>query len=120
MGDKLIMSDGSNILYFLEPKTFSEINRVEVFDNNGPVNQLNELELINGKVYANVYLTDKVVVIDPNTGVVDAEIDFTGLLSDNDKHRNIDVLNGIAWDSKSQRLFVTGKNWPKLFEVELN
>lgn len=120
MGDMLIMSDGSNILYFLEPKTFSEIKRVEVFDNNGPVNQLNELELINGKVYANVYLTDKVVVIDPSTGVVESEIDFTGLLSDNDKHRNIDVLNGIAWDSKSQRLFVTGKNWPKLFEVELN
>lgn len=119
MDNMLIMSDGSNILYFLEPKSFSEIKRVEVYNNRGPVNQLNELELINGKVYANIYQTDKMVIINPNTGLVEAEIDFSGLLSEADKHRNIDVFNGIAWDEENQRLFVTGKNWPKLFEVEI-
>ncbi len=117
--DMLIMSDGSNILYFLEPKSFSEIKRVEVYNHQGPINQLNELEYINGKVWANIYQTEKVVIIDPQTGQVEAEIDFSGLLSEADKHRNIDVFNGIAWDEENQRLFVTGKNWPKLFEVEV-
>jgi glutamine cyclotransferase len=119
MDDMLIMSDGSNILYFLEPKSFSEIKRVEVYNNRGSVNLLNELEFINGKVYANIYQTDKMVIINPHTGLVEAEIDFSGLLSEADKHKYIDVFNGIAWDEENQRLFVTGKNWPKLFEVEV-
>lgn len=118
-GDTLIMSDGSNILYFLEPRSFSELKRIEVYDNNGPVTQLNELELINGMVFANIYQTDKVAIINPYSGKVEAEVDFSGLLSDTDKHRNIDVLNGIAWDSEGERLFVTGKNWPKLFHVKI-
>lgn len=120
MDNMLVMSDGSNVLYFLEPKSFTEIKRVEVFDNLGPVNQLNELELIKGKIYANIYLTNKIVVIDPPSGRVDAEVDFSELLSEKDRHKDIDVFNGIAWDSKGNRLFVTGKNWPKIFEVELN
>lgn len=119
VGDKLVMSDGSNILYFLESKSFTEVKRVEVYDNNGAVNQLNELEYINGKIYANIYLTDTIVIINPNTGMVEAEIDFTGLLKQADRHPKIDVLNGIAWDSNNQRLFVTGKYWPKLFEVKV-
>jgi glutamine cyclotransferase len=117
--DTLIMSDGSNILYFLEPKSFSELKRIEVYDNNGPVTQLNELEYIDGKIYANVYQTDRIVIIDPATGMVEAQVDFKGLLSSSDKHRNIDVFNGIAWDQENHRLFVTGKNWPKLFHVEI-
>jgi glutamine cyclotransferase len=117
--DMLVMSDGSNILYFLEPKSFSEIKRVEVYNDKGPVNQLNELEYIKGRIYANVYQSDKIVIINPHTGVVEAEVNFSGLLSNSDKHSNIDVFNGIAWDEKTQRLFVTGKNWPKLFQVEL-
>jgi glutaminyl-peptide cyclotransferase len=117
--DMLIMSDGSNILYFLEPKSFTEIKRIEVYNNNGPVNQLNELEYINGKIYANIYQSETVVIINPQSGVVEAEVNFSGLLSDSEKHRNIDVFNGIAWDEKNQRLFVTGKNWPKLFQVEI-
>ncbi len=120
MDNMLVMSDGSNVLYFLEPKSFTEIKRVEVFDNLGPVNQLNELELIKGKIYANIYLTNKIVVIDPTSGRVDAVVNFSELLSEKDKHKDIDVFNGIAWDSKGSRLFVTGKNWPKVFEVELN
>lgn len=117
--NQLVMSDGSHVLYFLEPENFSEIRRVEVYDSNGPVSQLNELEYIDGKIWANVYQTDLVVVIDPETGAVETEINFKGLLKPSDRHSNIDVLNGIAWDSESRRLFVTGKNWPKLFEVEV-
>lgn len=117
--NQLVMSDGSNLLYFLEPENFAELRRVEVYDSNGPVNQLNELEYIDGKIWANVYQTDLVVVIDPETGAVETEINFKGLLKPSDRHSNIDVLNGIAWDSESRRLFVTGKNWPKLFEVEV-
>jgi glutaminyl-peptide cyclotransferase len=117
--DKLVMSDGSNILYYLEPQTFSEVKRLEVYNHLGPVTQLNELEYINGKIYANIYLSDKIVIINPETGMVEAEVDFSTLLSPNDKHRTIDVFNGIAWDDENQRLFVTGKNWPKLFEVKI-
>ena len=118
-GDKLIMSDGSNILYINEPESFTEVSRIEVFDNNGPVNYLNEMEIINGKIWANVYQSNRIVIIEPTTGIVEAEVDFTGILKKEDTHRNIDVFNGIAWDEKSNRLFVTGKYWPKLFEVEV-
>jgi glutamine cyclotransferase len=117
--DTLIMSDGSNTLYFLEPKSFTELKRIEVYDNNGPVSQLNELEYIDGKVYANVYQTDMIVIIDPSSGIVEAQVDFTGLLKPSEKNQNIDVFNGIAWDCEGKRLFVTGKNWPKLFHVEI-
>ena len=119
VGDKLVMSDGSNILYYLEPKSFSEIKRVEVYNDQGPVSQLNELEYIDGKIYANIYLTNKIVIIDPQTGMVDAEVDFSSILPQADRHANIDVFNGIAWDKENRRLFVTGKNWPKLFEVKI-
>ncbi|HNS30987.1 MAG TPA: glutaminyl-peptide cyclotransferase [Tenuifilaceae bacterium] len=119
MHDTLIMSDGSNVLYFLEPKSFTELRRVEVCDSNGPVSQLNELEYIQGKVYANIYQTDRIVIINPSSGMVEAQVDFSNLLKLSDRHRNIDVFNGIAWDEENQRLFVTGKNWPKLFQVEI-
>lgn len=117
--EQLVMSDGSNVLYFLEPQSFTEQSRIEVYDNNGPVNQLNELEWIDGKIYANIYLSERMVIIDPTTGRVEAEVDFSNLLDNKDKHANIDVFNGIAWDGAKRRLFVTGKNWPKLFEVKL-
>lgn len=116
---ELIMSDGSNIIRFMEPDNFSEVHRIEVFDDKGPVNQLNELELINGDLYANIYQTDLIVIINPETGMVKGVIDFKGLLKDSDRTGNIDVLNGIAWDEAGKRLFVTGKLWPKLFQVEL-
>ncbi len=116
---ELIMSDGSNVIHFMEPDNFAEIHRIEVFDENEAVNQLNELELINGDLYANVYQTNNIVIIDPKTGVVKGLIDFKGLLKDADKTGNEDVLNGIAWDEAGKRLFVTGKLWPKLYQVEL-
>lgn len=118
-GKDLIMSDGSNVIHYMEPENFGELKRIEVYDNNGPVDQLNELEYINGDLYANVYQTDKIVIINPETGMVKGEIDFKGLLKASDRTNSVDVLNGIAWDETGKRLFVTGKLWPKLYHVEI-
>jgi glutamine cyclotransferase len=118
-GEKLIMSDGTATLYFWDPETLAEIGRVEVRDANGPVVRLNELEYINGEVYANVWQTNHIVRIDPTTGWVSGSIDLTGLLTAEDLTEPVDVLNGIAYDADNDRLFVTGKLWPKLFEIEL-
>ncbi len=120
LGNNLVMSDGSYTLYVLSPESFNEIRRIEVYDNIGPVNQLNELELIDGKIYANVYQTDNIVIVDPGTGCVTGKIDLTGLLDKTKiKDHDVDVLNGIAWDEKGKRLFLTGKWWPEMYEVEL-
>jgi glutamine cyclotransferase len=116
-GEHLIMSDGSNNLYVLDPKYFSVIRRISVYDDRGPVNQLNELEYIDGTIYANVYQTDDIVRIDPSCGKVLARINLRGILPRKEYHSDTDVLNGIAWDAQGKRIFVTGKNWPKLFEV---
>jgi glutamine cyclotransferase len=118
-GKELIMSDGSNIIHYMDPDNFAEIRHIEVYDNKGEVNQLNELEYINDEIFANVYQTDRMVIIDPKTGMVKGDIDFTGLLKDSDRTNEVDVLNGVAWDSAGKRLFVTGKYWPKLYQVEL-
>ncbi len=116
-GEYLIMSDGTNNLYYLEPKYFSVKRRVSVYDDRGPVNRLNELEYIDGTIYANVYQTDDIVRIDPSCGKVLARISLRGILPRKEYHSDTDVLNGIAWDPQGKRIFVTGKNWPKLFEV---
>jgi glutamine cyclotransferase len=92
---------------------------VAVTDATGPVTRLNELEYIQGEVYANVWQTDRVARIDPATGQVTAWIDLSGLLSPEDRQQPVDVLNGIAYDAANDRLFVTGKLWPKLFEIDL-
>lgn len=118
-GKQLIMSDGTANIYFRDPETFAEIRRIEVTDNNSPVRNLNELEYIDGDIFANVWQTDRLVRIDPQTGKVKAWIDLTGLLSQEDRFNRVDVLNGIAFDANTQRLFVTGKWWPKLFEIKL-
>jgi glutamine cyclotransferase len=118
-GERLIMSDGTALLYFRDPATLAEIGRVEVFDENGPVILLNELEYINGEVFANIYRTDRIARIDPQTGQVLGWIDLAGLLGPEDRTQPVDVLNGIAYDAETNRLFVTGKLWPKLFEIEL-
>lgn len=118
-GSRLIMSDGTSNLYFLDPKTFQEISRVEVRDHTGPVHRLNELEYIQGQVYANIWQTDRIARIDPGTGWVTAWIDLTGLLPLEDRLQGADVLNGIAYDAERDRLFVTGKLWPKLFEIKI-
>lgn len=118
-GSELIMSDGSNIIHFMNPNGFAETRRIEVFDNYGPIRNLNELEYIDGKIWANVYTTNRVVVIDPKSGAVISDIDLSKILKDSDRTGNEDVLNGIAYDSASKRIFVTGKNWAKLYEVKI-
>ncbi len=118
-GTELIMSDGSNTIHFMEPNGFAELRRIEVYDNNGPVRMLNELEYVNGKIFANVYLTNKVVVIDPKSGEVLSEIDFSNILKSSDKNGDEDAFNGIAYDSINNRFFVTGKNWSKLYEIRI-
>ncbi len=116
-GEFLYMTDGSHIIYVLDPNTYSVVKQIPVLDNKDRVFYLNELEYINGFIYANIYLTEQIVKIDPKTGKVVATIDFTGLLPDALKTEDTDVLNGIAFDKKNNRIFVTGKNWPKLYEV---
>ena len=117
-GTHLIMTDGSATLYFLDREYLKEVRRIEVCDNKEPVRQLNELEYINGELWANVYLTDVILRIDPKTGVVLGRINMSGLLKDNEK-TGADVLNGIAFDEKTGKIYVTGKNWPKLFEISV-
>lgn len=118
-GTRLIMSDGSSTLRFLDPQTFEKTRELEVFDNSGPVTRLNELEYIQGEIYANVWQTDRIVRISPETGRVIGWIELSGLLTEEDRSQPVDVLNGIAYDAEADRLFVTGKLWPKLFEIEL-
>ena len=118
-GERLIMSDGTSTLHFLDPDTLEETGQIQVYDNEGPVTRLNELEYIRGEIYANVWQTDRIARIDPRTGQVTGWIDLAGLLSQEDRSQPVDVLNGIAYDGQLDRLFVTGKLWPKLFEIEL-
>jgi glutamine cyclotransferase len=118
-GRRLIMSDGTPTLRFWDPATFGEIGSVEVHAGTDPVTRLNELEYIDGKVFANIWQTDFIAIIDPDTGQVTAWIDLQGLLGPEDYIEPVDVLNGIAYDASSGRLFVTGKLWPKLFEIAL-
>ena len=118
-GRYLIMSDGSANLYFLDPDTYERVGKLEVYDDKGPVSKLNELEFINGEIYANVWGSYRIARINPTTGSVSAWIDLTGILSDEDKTNREGVLNGIAYDKDNGRLFVTGKLWPKLFEIKI-
>ena len=118
-GIKLIMSDGSSTLYFLDPVTFDKIGSIEVTAAGEPIRRLNELEYINGEIFANIYRTDRIARINTVTGNVIAWIDLSGILQYKDTNPQTDVLNGIAYDSDSDRLFVTGKKWQKLFEIEL-
>ncbi len=114
----LLMSDGSDILYFLDPNTYQAQRQVQVKDSNGPVGLLNELEYINGEIYANIWTSNKIAIISPKDGEVRAWIDLEGLLPEEDREGS-NVLNGIAYDASGDRLFVTGKLWPKLFEIKL-
>jgi glutaminyl-peptide cyclotransferase len=116
----LILSDGSATVRFLDPKSFRVIKRISVRDSSGhPVTNLNELEYIHGEIYANIWQTDKIVRFSPRTGRVLGWIDLTGLMDKRELAQSEAVLNGIAYDSKGDRLFVTGKLWPKLFEIRV-
>lgn len=118
-GERLIMSDGSSTLYFLDPETLRKIGQIQVSDENGPVEKLNELEYVKGEIFANVWKTDRIVRIDPDSGIVKGWIDLKGIFVQEGPMKPVDVINGIAYDSEKDRLFVTGKLWPKLFEIKL-
>ena len=115
----IIMSNGTPVLKFLDPHTYKVVGEIEVYDENGGIGMLNELEYIDGEIYANIWAQERVARIDPDTGRVTGWIDLSGLLTKEDKKKRVDVLNGIAYDKESKRLLVTGKLWPKLFEIEI-
>jgi glutamine cyclotransferase len=119
MNDKIVLSDGSNVLYFYEPDMFTVISKIEVYDNEIKRDSLNELEYINGEIWANIWVNNHIARIDPATGKVLGYIDLKGILPASDQNAETDVLNGIAFDSKANRIFVTGKRWPKLFEIKV-
>ena len=127
-GKNIIISTGSSILYFVEPENFKILNQVSVTNNYGPVSFVNELEYVNNFIYANVYETNYILKIDPQTGNVVGQVDLTGLLQKSGMQYNLqnytpdkgNVLNGIAYDSSKSNFYVTGKMWPALFEIKLN
>ncbi len=118
-GTNLILSDGTPTLHFLDPETFQETRTIEVRDGDEPVRLVNELEYIDGEVYANIWKTDLIARIDPLSGSVNGWLDLSELKEHIDDESSIDVLNGIAYDDETGHLFVTGKLWPLLFEIEL-
>ena len=118
-GRSLILSDGTAKLRFLDPATFAVTRTLEVTSEGNPVEHLNELEWVRGEVFANIWQENEVVRIDPATGIVRGVIDLTGLLPRTEIRADTDVLNGIAYDATADRLFVTGKRWPKIYEVRL-
>ena len=117
-GRRLIMSDGTTALRFFEPESLQETGRVVVMDGGRPIDDLNELEVVDGLVYANVWMTDRIAMIDPASGRVTGWIDLTGLRPRSAGNGD-DVLNGIAYDAGGRRLFITGKLWPRLFEIRV-
>ncbi len=127
-GKDLIISTGSSNLYFVDPENFKILNQISVTDNYGPVGRVNELEYVNNYIYSNVYETDYILKIDPQTGSVVGKLDCSGLLQksgmqynpQNYPGTNGNVLNGIAYDSAKNSFYVTGKMWPALFEIKLN
>lgn len=118
-GQSLIMSDGSNRLRFLSPDSFELQRAISVYDGSNPINRLNELEFIGGEIWANIWQSDRIVIIEPHGGRVTGWLDLKGLLKPEDRTGPVDVLNGIAWDEAGKRLFVTGKLWPKLYEIKI-
>ncbi|MBU2913855.1 MULTISPECIES: glutaminyl-peptide cyclotransferase [Reichenbachiella] len=117
--DTLLMSDGSHRIYFKDPNGFSDLKILEVYDHKGKIDYLNELEYINGKIYANRYQTDNIYIIDPHSGKAEAVLNLSGILQNQDINQEIDVLNGIAFNPLNKTYYITGKWWPKLFEIKI-
>ncbi len=120
---ELIKTDGTNKIWFLDPSTLKEKRNIQVYTNKYPLNNLNEIEYINGKIYINKWQQEAILIVDPNTGIVESVIDLKNVVKEMKKTHSLkdqdDVLNGIAFDKKNNRLFVTGKHWGKIFEIEL-
>ena len=119
-GKHLLMSNGSSIITFHDPDTFKVVRKIHVRDGDAPVGSLNELEFIKGEIWANIYMEDMIVRISPKSGKVTGWIDLSTLRSYLPINAQVDVINGIAYDAAQDRIFVTGKYWPKIFEIQLN
>lgn len=118
-GEHLIISNGTEVLRFLDPNTFEEIKQVTVTENGKEVSKLNELEMIKGKIYANVLFRDDILEIDPESGNVTGRINLEALVTKAEKEADVNVLNGIAYDEEGDRIFVTGKLWPNIYEIKI-
>jgi glutamine cyclotransferase len=118
-GENLILSDGSSDLFYLDPQTFKPVRKLAVRMNGQPIRELNELEFIDGEIWANVWQTDLIVRLDPSTGRVASFLNLKGILAPSDRTGGENVLNGIAYDGDKKRIFVTGKLWPRIFEIKL-
>ena len=119
-GEVIFMSDGTSTIYLLDPQSLQQMGQISVLDDDKPVTNLNELEFIHGSIYANIWQTNTIVRIDPETGTVTGRLDLTGIQQRfSEFPRKTDVLNGIAYDAEHDRIFITGKLWPKVFEIEI-
>lgn len=118
-GNVLYKTDGTEKIWVLNPETLTEERYIQAYTNKGKMSQINELEWVNGKIYANRYQKDGVAIINPNNGAIEGVIDFSPLKAKVTQHQGLDVLNGLAWNPDTQTLFVTGKRWDKLFEVRI-
>ena len=116
-GKRLMMSDGSAMIRFLDPNSFEVVKRITAHGPEGKINKLNELEYVNGEIWANIWYEDRIVRLSPENGEVLGWVDLSGLYPRSKRDSNEDVLNGIAYDAETRRLLVTGKNWPKLYEI---
>ena len=114
------MSDGTEKIWSVNPENFKEVDYINVYTASSKIKAVNELEWINGKIYANIYQMDAIAIINPNNGAVEAVINLTDLKSKVTNHPDLDVLNGIAYNPKTKTIFVTGKNWDKLFEIKVS
>ncbi len=119
-GQQLVLSDGSDQLYFLDPENHAVIRQIGVQRNGRSLSRINELECVNDQVYANIWLRDEIVIIDPQSGKVTASVDLTSLYPKQQRRSADDVLNGIAWDKERKRLFVTGKLWPRIYQIAIS
>jgi glutamine cyclotransferase len=120
-GHSLIMSDGTENIYFINPDTFQEVRKIQVCNDNSIVKNINELEYIRGEIWANIWTTDLIIIIDPTTGKITGEINLAGLSGTiiQSQREQIDVLNGIAWNPITDKIYLTGKLWPKMFEIKI-
>lgn len=118
-GHKLYFSNGTSTIYRLDPKSFRREGSIVVTLRGEPIDYINELEWIDGRLWANVYLTDEILIIHPQTGVVEGILNLAGILPEAEREPMTDVLNGIAYDAAADRIFITGKKWPKIYQIEL-
>ena len=117
--NKLLISDGTETIYFIDPESYKLIKKIQVYNKNGPIKLINELENVKGKIFANIYGKEEIIIFNPETGIVESIIDLNGIFNKKNYNKKFDVLNGVAYNSITNQLFVTGKLWPSLFEIEI-